>query len=493
MPSGSYERKMFDGGVTQASLQTGIDDTQLTLTVGSGQGASFPDGSSGKFVIALGLGTSTEEKILVTSRSVDVFTLSTRGYDDTTGNSHLAGVTINHVLDASTIDQANRYVNLQANKGDLVAHDGTNAQAVPVGANDEFLVADSTQTNGVAYKSTTDLNLATTAYVTTAIGDEESARIASDTTLQDNIDNETSARTSADSALDTRVTSLEGTDITVTFGTGSDLSGSFTITNLSSVTNTSVAVRDGSHSHTTANIDSFAENVQDIVGAMVSGNTESNITVTYQDSDGTLDFSVDDVYMKNTGDTSSGTMRVTSSLGSTAGFIVENTTNVSGTACRGVLVQLGNDGTNTTDNDDYVLFRRGDGTEVGGIRGTGGTSVQYDTSSDYRLKTNLNDIHDGLDKVRALSPKYGQWISQSDPDKIYTFWIAHELQEYLPDVVSGTKDSIDENGNPEYQAVDYGKLSPILAAAIKDLDTLVSNQQTVINSLIARIETLENS
>jgi hypothetical protein len=32
--------------------------------------------------------------------------------------------------------------------------------------------------------------------------------------------------------------------------------------------------------------------VQDIVGGMVTGNTESGITVTYQDSDGTLDFSV---------------------------------------------------------------------------------------------------------------------------------------------------------------------------------------------------------
>ena len=34
------------------------------------------------------------------------------------------------------------------------------------------------------------------------------------------------------------------------------------------------------------------EQVQDIVGGMVSGNTESGITVTYQDGDGTLDFSV---------------------------------------------------------------------------------------------------------------------------------------------------------------------------------------------------------
>ena len=35
------------------------------------------------------------------------------------------------------------------------------------------------------------------------------------------------------------------------------------------------------------------EEVQDVVGAMLSSNTESGITVTYQDSDGTIDFSVD--------------------------------------------------------------------------------------------------------------------------------------------------------------------------------------------------------
>ena len=47
---------------------------------------------------------------------------------------------------------------------------------------------------------------------------------------------------------------------------------------------------DGIESNATA--DQTDEEIQDIVGAMVSGNTESGITVTYQDSDGTLDFSV---------------------------------------------------------------------------------------------------------------------------------------------------------------------------------------------------------
>ena len=48
------------------------------------------------------------------------------------------------------------------------------------------------------------------------------------------------------------------------------------------------------------------EEVQDKVGAMVSGNTETNITVTYQDSDGTLDFVVDDVFLLNNGDVGTG-------------------------------------------------------------------------------------------------------------------------------------------------------------------------------------------
>ena len=41
-----------------------------------------------------------------------------------------------------------------------------------------------------------------------------------------------------------------------------------------------------------ATADQTSEEIEDIVGAMVSGNTESGITVTYQDSDGTIDFAV---------------------------------------------------------------------------------------------------------------------------------------------------------------------------------------------------------
>lgn len=72
-----------------------------------------------------------------------------------------------------------------------------------------------------------------------------------------------------------------GTGITVT-GSGSESAG------------VSVAVNTADSA--------FVENIQDIVGSMVGGNTESGITVTYQDTDGTLDFNVNDPTITLTGD-----------------------------------------------------------------------------------------------------------------------------------------------------------------------------------------------
>ncbi len=79
------------------------------------------------------------------------------------------------------------------------------------------------------------------------------------------------------------------------------------------------------------------EQVQDIVGGMVSGNTESGITVTYQDSDGTLDFSVSSQTDENFTTTlknkldgiASGATNVTNTnqLTNGAGFITATLTN----------------------------------------------------------------------------------------------------------------------------------------------------------------------
>lgn len=54
---------------------------------------------------------------------------------------------------------------------------------------------------------------------------------------------------------------------------------------------------------TGADVSPTTEEIQDLVGAMVSGNTETGITVTYQDTDGTIDFVVSDLTVA--GDTGS--------------------------------------------------------------------------------------------------------------------------------------------------------------------------------------------
>ena len=49
------------------------------------------------------------------------------------------------------------------------------------------------------------------------------------------------------------------------------------------------------------------EQVQDIVGGMLTGNTETGITVTYQDSDGTIDFVVGTLNQDTTGNAATAT------------------------------------------------------------------------------------------------------------------------------------------------------------------------------------------
>lgn len=124
MAAGTYERKTIDGGVPATTLNGGIDSSQTTAVIASATG--WPDGSSGPFVIAIDRGGASEEKILVSSRTGTTLTIETRGYDNTTGVAHDSGADVEHVLDASTVDQANRYVNLQTGKGTLVIHNGTN-------------------------------------------------------------------------------------------------------------------------------------------------------------------------------------------------------------------------------------------------------------------------------------------------------------------------------------------------------------------------------
>jgi hypothetical protein len=120
---------------------------------------------------------------------------------------------------------------------------------------------------------------------------------------------------------------------------------------------------------------------------------------------------------------------------------------------------------------------------------TSGSSTTYATSSDYRLKENIAPMTGALDKVAQLKPVTYKWkVDGSDGQG----FIAHELQAVVPDCVSGTKDAVDANGNPQYQGIDTSFLVATLTAAIQELKAINDTQAETINALTARIVALES-
>ena len=102
------ERREFSGAVIAQSLSANISNSASSFSVTDG--SSFPSGSLNKFVVSIGRGTENEEKILITSRSSNTFTVSSRGYDGTTAVAHTAGELVDHVLDATAVQSMNTTV-----------------------------------------------------------------------------------------------------------------------------------------------------------------------------------------------------------------------------------------------------------------------------------------------------------------------------------------------------------------------------------------------
>jgi hypothetical protein len=179
----------------------------------------------------------------------------------------------------------------------------------------------------------------------------------------------------------------------------------------------------------------------------------------------------------------------------------------------------GIDGTGAADFHDFYRGTVGSLTRVGNIRSSG-TSVAYNTSSDYRLKEDWQPVENATDRLKELKPCNFAW--KVDGSRVDGF-LAHELQEVVPEAVTGEKDAmqteeyevtpavyedvvipateevLDEEGNliteaqeesteqqlvseavmgerevPDYQAIDQSKLVPLLVATIQELEARIS-------------------
>jgi hypothetical protein len=134
---------------------------------------------------------------------------------------------------------------------------------------------------------------------------------------------------------------------------------------------------------------------------------------------------------------------------------------------------------NRSSSDGTVVSIRNDNSQVGSIS-VSGTTTSFNTSSDYRLKENIIDLPNALDKVRQLQPKRFNFISK--PELTVDGFLAHEVQNIIPEAVLGEKDAVDENGEPEYQEMDNSKIVPLLVGAIKELKAEIETLKSQINS-----------
>ena len=134
----------------------------------------------------------------------------------------------------------------------------------------------------------------------------------------------------------------------------------------------------------------------------------------------------------------------------------------------------------------YVIDFRQQGTDSGRIRVLS-NSVEYQTSSDYRLKENVTYDWDAIPRLKELKPVRFNWIK--DPtNTVIDGFIAHETQEVVPESVGGVKDEVypadhEKAGEPKYQGIDQSKLVPLLAKAMIEQQEIIEQLQADVAEL----------
>tara|TARA_B100000963_G_scaffold121284_1_gene105803 strand:- start:178 stop:1665 length:1488 start_codon:yes stop_codon:yes gene_type:complete len=165
-------------------------------------------------------------------------------------------------------------------------------------------------------------------------------------------------------------------------------------------------------------------------------------------------------------------------------------------------------------NAKFVVFRDGGGSVGSIIHNDDGGGVTYNTTSDYRLKENVNYTWNALPLLNQLKP--AKFNFKRAPGRIVQGMLAHEVSDVVPYSVTGEKDHMMEVGiirdsddnilyegvyehfakadqghtwtktgtEAYYQELDYSRLVPLLTKALQEADAK-------IDALTARIETLE--
>ena len=104
----------------------------------------------------------------------------------------------------------------------------------------------------------------------------------------------------------------------------------------------------------------------------------------------------------------------------------------------------------------------------------------HSSYSDERLKRDVTPINGALDGILSLRGVDFFWDASKYPelelnDNAQIGFIAQELEQVYPELVG-----MDESG---FKTIDYAKLSPVLAEAIKQQQLLIVDLQLQIDTL----------
>ena len=136
----------------------------------------------------------------------------------------------------------------------------------------------------------------------------------------------------------------------------------------------------------------------------------------------------------------------------------------------------------------------------GQIKGNGSGSVLYQTSSDRRLKTNIENMDSQLNNIMNLQPRKFKWI---EDDLSGHGFIAQEVHNIYPEFRDNYNETYcsdnpnydpdcpcDGSGNMYYYGLDYGNFTPYIVKAFQEYKT---QTDAVIANLEARLSALENN
>ena len=153
------------------------------------------------------------------------------------------------------------------------------------------------------------------------------------------------------------------------------------------------------------------------------------------------------------------------------GGISNGTSNIAcGSLGSGQLVLATNDDIpiilNRANGSGTMLAIRNNGSNVGSIT-QNGSSTSFNTSSDYRLKENVDYTWDATTRLKQLKPVRFNFIAD-DSNTTLDGFLAHEVSSIVPGAVHGEKDDM------EMQQLDHSKLVPLLVKTIQELEARIA-------------------